>query len=82
MAAGKHRLVSSPEKQRIVNLHQDGMLTSLVWADDKWSKVHFNDESKYFCSDENRFIRRRTGERLSFECVKKTVKIGSGRLMV
>ena len=46
--------------------------------------VHFSDESKFnlFGSDGKRFIRHKNGERLSPQCVKKTVKFGGGNVMV
>lgn len=56
----------------------------VVWTSDKWSRVHFSDESKYnvIGSDGQRYVRRRTGERLSIRCVQKTVKFGGGSVMV
>ena len=44
----------------------------------QWNMVHFSDESKLnlFGSDRKRFVRRKNGERLSPQCVKKTVKSG------
>ena len=56
----------------------------VVWTGDKWSRVHFSDESKYnvFGSDGQRYVRRRTGERLPVRCVQKTVKFGGGSVMV
>ena len=46
--------------------------------------VHFSDESKFdlFESDGKRFVRRRNGECLSPQCVKKTVKFGRWSVMV
>ena len=40
--------------------------------------VHVSDESKFnlFGSDRKRFVRRKNRERLSPQCVKKTVKFG------
>ena len=49
-------------------------------AEEQWNMVHFSDESKFnlFGSDGKRFVRRKNGERLSPQCVKKTVKFGGG----
>ena len=46
--------------------------------------VHFSEESKFnlFGSDGKRFVRRKNGEHLSSQCIKKTVKFGVGSLMV
>lgn len=56
----------------------------VVWTEEKWSQVHFSDESKYnvIGSDGKTCVRRRNGERLSVECVKKTVKFGGGSVLV
>ena len=42
--------------------------------------VYFSDGSKFnlFESDDKRFVRRKYRERLSPQCVKKTVKFGGG----
>ena len=55
-----------------------------VWTEEQWNMVRFSDESKFnlFGSDRKRFVRRKIGERLSPQCVKKTVKFGGGRVMV
>ena len=52
----------------------------IVWAEEQWNMVHFNYESKItlFRSDGKRFVRRKNEEHLSPQCVKKTVKFGSG----
>ena len=59
-------------------------LEHVNWTDEEWSKVHFSDESKFnmFGSDGKKHVRRRTGERLSPQCVKKTVKFGGGSVMM
>ena len=46
--------------------------------------VHFSDEFKFnlFGSDGKKFVRRKNGERLSPQCVQKTVKFGEGNVMV
>ena len=56
----------------------------VVWTEDQWSSVHFSDESKFnvLGSDGRNYVRRKTGERLSVNCVKKTVKHGGGSVMV
>lgn len=56
----------------------------VIWSEDQWSMVHFSDESKFnvIGSDGSRYIRRRVGERLSVNCVKKTVKHRGGTVMV
>jgi transposase len=56
----------------------------IVWTDDQWSRVHFSDESKFnvIGSDGRCYVRRKIEERLSVNCVKKTVKHGGGSVMV
>ena len=56
----------------------------VVWSKEQWEKVHFSDESKYnlYGSDGKIYVRRRKNERLSVNCVKKTVKYGGGSIMV
>ena len=46
----------------------------ILWTEEQWNMVHFSDESKFnlFGSDGKRFVRRKNGERLSPQCVKKT----------
>ena len=46
----------------------------IVWTEEQWNMVHFGDESKFnlFGFDGKRFVRRKNGERLSPQCVKKT----------
>ena len=52
----------------------------ILWTEKQWNIVHFNDESKFklFGSDSKRFVRRKNEERLSPQCIKKTVKFGGG----
>ena len=52
----------------------------IMWTEEQWNMVHFNDESKFnlFGSDDKRFVRRKNGEHLSRQGVKKTVKYGGG----
>ena len=52
----------------------------IVWTEEQWDIVHFSDESKFnlFGFDGKRFVRRKNGEHLSTQCVKKTVKFGGG----
>ena len=54
------------------------------WTLEQWNMVPFSDESKFnlFESDGKRFVRRKNGERLSPQCVKKTVKFGGESVMV
>lgn len=55
-----------------------------VWTEDQWSRVHFSDESKFnvLDTDGRNYVRRKTNERLSVKCVKKSVKHGGGSVMV
>ncbi|KAJ3006799.1 hypothetical protein NUW54_g3802 [Trametes sanguinea] len=54
------------------------------WTVEDWSKVVFSDESifKVFGSDGKQYCRRRTGEALLPQNVKKTVKHGGGKVAV
>ena len=47
----------------------------IMWTDDDLSKVQFRDESKFYLvgSDGQRYVRRRTKEKLLSKCVKKSV---------
>ena len=56
----------------------------VVWTEEQWSRVHFSDESKFnvIGSDGETYVRRKTGEWLRVNCVKKTVKHGGGSVMV
>ena len=47
-----------------------------MWTEKQWNIVLFSDESKFnlFESDGKRFVGHKNGERLSPQCVKKTVK--------
>ena len=53
----------------------------IVWTEEQWNMVHFRDDSKFnlFGSDGKRFVRRKNGEHLSPQCVKKTMKFRGGR---
>ena len=53
----------------------------ILWTEEQWNMVDFSDESKFnlFGSDGKRFIRRKNGECLSPQCVKKTVKFRGWR---
>ncbi len=55
----------------------------VVWNELKWSKVFFSDESKFniFNSYGRIHVRRRSGERVSPQCAKKTVKFGGSSVM-
>ena len=52
----------------------------IVWIEEQWNMVHFSDESKFdfFRFDGKSFVRRKNGEPLSPQCVKKIVKFGGG----
>lgn len=56
----------------------------VLWTEESWRRVHFSDESKFnlFGSDGKNYVRRKIGERLSSNCVKKSVKHGGGSIMV
>ena len=56
----------------------------IIWTEEQWSRVHFSDESKFnvIGSDGKTYVRRKTGERLRVNCVKKTVKHGGGSVMI
>ncbi|KAA2237136.1 hypothetical protein F0L68_41710, partial [Solihabitans fulvus] len=43
------------------------------WSQEQWSKVSFNDESKFnlFGNDGKNYVRRFEGEALSKKCTKK-----------
>lgn len=77
--ASKPLISKKNQKARI-----DFATEHVIWTDAQWDAVHFSDESKFnvFGSDGNCYVRRRTGERLSLRCVKKTVKFGGGGVMV
>lgn len=73
-------LISKTNQKRRLQFAQE----HVIWTDDQWSKVHFSDESKFnvIGSDGKSYVRRKIGERLSVNCVKKTVKHGGGSVMV
>ena len=50
----------------------------IMWKEEPWIMAHFRDESKFnlFGTDAKSFIRRKNGEHLSRQCVKKTGKFG------
>ena len=47
-----------------------------MWTEKQWNMVHISDVYKFnlFGSDAKRFVRRKNGERLYPQCVKKTEK--------
>ena len=49
-----------------------------MWTEEQCNMVHFSDKFKFnlFESDGKRFVRRKNGERLSLQRMKKTVKFG------
>ena len=55
-----------------------------VWLEEQWNLVHFSDESKsnLFAFDGKRFVRRKNGERLFPQRVKKNCEIWRGSVMV
>ena len=52
----------------------------ILWTEEQWNMVRFSDESKFnlFGSDGKKYVRSKNGERLSLQCVQKTVKFGGG----
>ena len=66
----KHLISKKNQKFRF-----DFAIEHILWTEEQWNMVYFSDESKFnlFGSDGNRFVRRKNGERLSPQCVKKTV---------
>lgn len=54
------------------------------WSTNDWEKVLWSDESSFevFNSAKRVFVRRRTNERYSRNCVVPTVKGGGGKLMI
>ena len=56
----------------------------MLWSQEKWQTVHFNDESKFLLigSDGKTYVRRKVGEELSPKCLKASVKFGGGSVMV
>ena len=52
----------------------------ILWTEEQWIILHFRDESKFnlFGSNGKRFVKRKNGELLFPQCVKKTVKFGGG----
>ena len=65
-------------------VHLDFATEHILWTDEQWNMIHFSDESKFnlFRSDSKRFVRRKNGECLSPQCVKKIVKFGGGCGMI
>ena len=65
-------------------VHLDFTTDHILWTEEQWNMAHFSDESKFylFGSDGKRFVRHKNEERLSPQCVKKTVKFGGGSVMV
>ncbi len=55
-----------------------------MWREVNWSKVHFNDESKFilFGSDGKHYVWCQTRERLNPKFLKESVKGGVGSVMV
>ena len=76
----KKPLVSSKNKKKRLEFAN----RYVIWTYENWAKVFFSDESKFnlFGNDGKNNVKRRIGERLSAKCTKKTVKFGSGSVMV
>ena len=55
----------------------------IPWTEEEWNMVHFSDESKFtfFKSDGKRFVKHKNEERLSPQCIEKTVKFGGGIML-
>ena len=76
-----HKPLISKENQKVC---LEFATKHIVCTEEQWNMVHFSDESKFnlFGSDGKRFVRRKNGERLSSQCIKKTVLFGVGSIMV
>ena len=72
-----HKPLISKKNQKV---RLDFATKYIVWTEEQWNMVPFSDESKFnlFGSDGKRFVRSTNEERLSPQCVKKTVKFGGG----
>ena len=55
------------------NIQLDSATEHILLTEEQLNMVHFSDESKFnlFVSNGKRFVRRKNGERLSPQCVKK-----------
>lgn len=75
-------------KPLISRMNQKARLTFAeehgVQTEEKWSKIHFIDESKFnlFGSNRKHYVQHQTVERLNPKCVKKSVKGGGESVMV
>ena len=67
------KLLISKKNQKV---RLDFATEHIMWTDEPWNIVHFSDESKLNVFRSKRFVRRKNGECLSPQCVKKTVKGG------
>ena len=56
----------------------------ILWREEQWNMIHLgmNLEFNLFVSDSKRFVRRKNGECLSLQCVKKTVKFRGDSVLV
>ena len=56
----------------------------MLWSQEKWQTVHFNDECKFLLigSDGKTYVRRKVDEELLPKCLKASVKFGGGSAMV
>lgn len=75
-------------KPLISRMNQKARLTfaeeHVVQTEEKWSKIHFIDESKFnlFGSNRKHYVQHQTVERLNRKCAKKSVKGGGESVMV
>jgi hypothetical protein len=78
--AVKKPLLSTRYRQLRLNFAREHADWS--WVD--WSTLMFSDESKFnlFQSDGRVYVRRRSGEQLTDDCVTRTVKFVGGSVMV
>ena len=74
----RHKPLISKKNQKV---HLAFITEHIMWIKAQWNMVHFSDQFKFNCfgSDSKRFVRHKNGERLSPQCVKKTVKFGGER---
>ena len=76
-----HKPLISKKNQKV---HFDFATEHILWTEEQWNMVHFSDESKFnsFGPDGKRLVRHKNRERLSPQCIKKTVKFGVGSVML
>ena len=56
----------------------------IIWTEEQWDCVHFNDESKFnlFGCERRRFIQHSPKEQYSPQCTKSSIKFGRRSVMV